>query len=370
MNLNEQKKLIIKIGSSLLINESDGSLNKLWLDNLVEEITELKKNNHSVIIVSSGAIGLGRKYLGFDDGYNRLEQQQAAAASGQIILAHAYQDLFEKHQIKVAQVLLTLDDLEDRTKYLNARNTIETLLNIDVIPIINENDTVATEEIRYGDNDQLAARVSQLISADCLILFSDVKGLYGANPKTHPDAQLIKEIENITNEIKSMATESKSDYGSGGMQSKIEAAKICMNSGCHTIVASGLLEKPIDNINTTNDYSHFIPQENPLSARKKWIRGMIDSKGSIEIDQGAEMALETGKSLLPVGVRAVEGSFDKGELISIVSKSGDVIGKGMTNFSDLEIEIIKGLKTSEIKSKLGYLTTNEIIHRDNLVLTK
>ena len=370
MNLNEQKKLIIKIGSSLLINESDGSLNKLWLDNLVEEITELKKNNHSVIIVSSGAIGLGRKYLGFDDGYNRLEQQQAAAASGQIILAHAYQDLFEKHQIKVAQVLLTLDDLEDRTKYLNARNTIETLLNIDVIPIINENDTVATEEIRYGDNDQLAARVSQLISADCLILFSDVKGLYGANPKTHPDAQLIKEIENITNEIKSMATESKSDYGSGGMQSKIEAAKICMNSGCHTIVASGLLEKPIDNINTTNDYSHFIPQENPLSARKKWIRGMIDSKGSIEIDQGAEMALETGKSLLPVGVRAVEGSFDKGELISIVSKSGDVIGKGMTNFSDLEIEIIKGLKTSEIKSKLGYLTTNEAIHRDNLVLTK
>mgnify|MGYP006419153627 CR=1 FL=1 len=370
MNLNEQKKLIIKIGSSLLINESDGSLNKLWLDNLVEEITELKKNNHSVIIVSSGAIGLGRKYLGFDDGYNRLEQQQAAAASGQIILAHAYQDLFEKHQIKVAQVLLTLDDLEDRTKYLNARNTIETLLNIDVIPIINENDTVATEEIRYGDNDQLAARVSQLISADCLILFSDVKGLYDANPKTHPDAQLIKEIENITNEIKSMATESKSDYGSGGMQSKIEAAKICMNSGCHTIVASGLLEKPIDNINTTNDYSHFIPQENPLSARKKWIRGMIDSKGSIEIDQGAEMALETGKSLLPVGVRAVEGSFDKGELISIVSKSGDVIGKGMTNFSDLEIEIIKGLKTSEIKSKLGYLTTNEAIHRDNLVLTK
>lgn len=370
MNLNEQKKLIIKIGSSLLINESDGSLNKLWLDNLVEEITELKKNNHSVIIVSSGAIGLGRKYLGFDDGYNRLEQQQAAAASGQIILAHAYQDLFEKHQIKVAQVLLTLDDLEDRTKYLNARNTIETLLNIDVIPIINENDTVATEEIRYGDNDQLAARVSQLISADCLILFSDVKGLYDANPKTHPDAQLIKEIENITNEIKSMATESKSDYGSGGMQSKIEAAKICMNSGCHTIVASGLLEKPIDNINTTNDYSHFIPQENPLSARKKWIRGMIDSKSSIEIDQGAEMALETGKSLLPVGVRAVEGSFDKGELISIVSKSGDVIGKGMTNFSDLEIEIIKGLKTSEIKSKLGYLTTNEIIHRDNLVLTK
>ena len=370
MNLNEQKKLIIKIGSSLLINESDGSLNKLWLDNLVEEITELKKNNHSVIIVSSGAIGLGRKYLGFDDGYNRLEQQQAAAASGQIILAHAYQDLFEKHQIKVAQVLLTLDDLEDRTKYLNARNTIETLLNIDVIPIINENDTVATEEIRYGDNDQLAARVSQLISADCLILFSDVKGLYDANPKTHPDAQLIKEIENITNEIKSMATESKSDYGSGGMQSKIEAAKICMNSGCHTIVASGLLKKPIDNINTTNDYSHFIPQENPLSARKKWIRGMIDSKGSIEIDQGAEMALETGKSLLPVGVRAVEGSFDKGELISIVSKSGDVIGKGMTNFSDLEIEIIKGLKTSEIKSKLGYLTTNEAIHRDNLVLTK
>lgn len=370
MNLNEQKKLIIKIGSSLLINESDGSLNKLWLDNLVKEITELKKNNHSVIIVSSGAIGLGRKYLGFDDGYNRLEQQQAAAASGQIILAHAYQDLFEKHQIKVAQVLLTLDDLEDRTKYLNSRNTIETLLNIDVIPIINENDTVATEEIRYGDNDQLAARVSQLISADCLILFSDVKGLYDANPKTHPDAQLIKEIENITNEIKSMATESKSDYGSGGMQSKIEAAKICMNSGCHTIVASGLLEKPIDNINTTNDYSHFIPQENPLSARKKWIRGMIDSKGSIEIDQGAEMALETGKSLLPVGVRAVEGSFDKGELISIVSKSGDVIGKGMTNFSDLEIEIIKGLKTSEIKSKLGYLTTNEAIHRDNLVLTK
>ena len=370
MNLNEQKKLIIKIGSSLLINESDGSLNKLWLDNLVEEITELKKNNHSVIIVSSGAIGLGRKYLGFDDGYNRLEQQQAAAASGQIILAHAYQDLFEKHQIKVAQVLLTLDDLEDRTKYLNARNTIETLLNIDVIPIINENDTVATEEIRYGDNDQLAARVSQLISADCLILFSDVKGLYDANPKTHSDAQLIKEIDNITNEIKSMATESKSDYGSGGMQSKIEAAKICMNSGCHTIVASGLLEKPIDNINTTNDYSHFIPQENPLSARKKWIRGMIDSKGSIEIDQGAEMALETGKSLLPVGVRAVEGSFDKGELISIVSKSGDVIGKGMTNFSDLEIEIIKGLKTSEIKSKLGYLTTNEAIHRDNLVLTK
>jgi len=370
MNLNEQKKLIIKIGSSLLINESDGSLNKLWLDNLVEEITELKKNNHSVIIVSSGAIGLGRKYLGFDDGYNRLEQQQAAAASGQIILAHAYQDLFEKHQIKVAQVLLTLDDLEDRTKYLNARNTIETLLNIDVIPIINENDTVATEEIRYGDNDQLAARVSQLISADCLILFSDVKGLYDANPKTHPDAQLIKEIDNITNEIKYMATESKSDYGSGGMQSKIEAAKICMNSGCHTIVASGLLEKPIDNINNTNDYSHFIPQENPLSARKKWIRGMIDSKGSIEIDQGAEMALETGKSLLPVGVRAVEGSFDKGELISIVSKSGDVIGKGMTNFSDLEIEIIKGLKTSEIKSKLGYLTTNEIIHRDNLVLTK
>ena len=196
MNLNEQKKLIIKIGSSLLINESDGSLNKLWLDNLVKEITELKKNNHSVTIVSSGAIGLGRKYLGFDDGYNRLEQQQAAAASGQIILAHAYQDLFEKHQIKVAQVLLTLDDLEDRTKYLNARNTIETLLNIDVIPIINENDTVATEEIRYGDNDQLAARVSQLISADCLILFSDVKGLYDANPKTHPDAQLIKEIDN------------------------------------------------------------------------------------------------------------------------------------------------------------------------------
>ena len=370
MNLSEHKKLIIKIGSSLLINESDGSLNKLWLENLIKEISELKKSNHSVIIVSSGAIGLGRKYLGFDYGYNRLEQQQAAAASGQIILAHAYQDLFEKDNIKVAQVLLTLDDLEDRTKYINARNTIETLLNIDVVPIINENDTVATEEIRYGDNDQLAARVSQLISADCLVLFSDVKGLYSADPKTHPDAKLIKEIDDISNEITSMATELKSEYGSGGMQSKIEAAKICMNSGCHTIIASGLLQKPISNINNTNEYSHFIPRENPLSARKKWIRGMIDFKGSIEIDEGAESALDNGKSLLPVGVEKVEGSFDKGELISITSKSGNEIAKGMTNYSSPEIELIKGLKTSEIKSKLDYLTTNEIIHRDNLVLTK
>ncbi|MCP4000117.1 MAG: glutamate 5-kinase [Gammaproteobacteria bacterium] len=366
--LTKASRIVVKIGSSLLINKATGELNRAWLESLASELAELMAKGQEVILVSSGAIALGRAYLNMQPGQHRLDEHQAAAAAGQVILAHGYQELMGAHTIKVAQVLLTPDDTEDRRRYLNARSTLETLMGLGVLPVINENDTVTTQEIRYGDNDRLAARVAEMVSADCLVLLSDVDGLYDSDPTEDSSAQLISEVKEITPELEAVAGKSQTAYGSGGMATKLAAARICMSAGCAALIASGQEARPLAAVMAGSNCTWFLPSKTPLAARKQWIAGMLIPAGQLVIDEGAEKALQKGGSLLSVGVQVVQGKFERGDAVSVTTADGRAIAHGLIAYSSDEAQIIKGVQSQEIEQRLGYQGREELIHRDNLVL--
>lgn len=366
--LNEARRIVIKIGSSLLIEEDGGELNRAWLESMAGEIAGLMANGQEVVLVSSGAIALGRAYLDMTPRQRRLDEHQAAAAAGQVILAHAYQELMGAHGIKIAQVLLTPEDTEDRRRYLNARSTLETLLGLGALPVINENDTVATQEIRYGDNDRLGARVAEMVSADCLVLLSDVDGLYDADPSKNKTAKLIPEVRDITPKLAALAGESRTAHGSGGMATKLAAARICMSAGCATLIANGHRSQPLQTVRDGGNCTWFLPSNTPLGARKQWIAGTLTPAGRLIVDAGAEQALRKGGSLLPVGVHAIEGQFGRGDAVAIVTTDGRDLAHGLTAYDSGEAKLIIGCHSKEIEDKLGYQRGDELVHRDNLVL--
>ncbi|MDZ4862054.1 MAG: glutamate 5-kinase [Gemmatimonadota bacterium] len=361
-------RLVLKIGSSLLVDKATGQLNRAWLESIADELARLQRRGQQVLVVSSGAIALGRPYLGLSRDQRRLEDAQAAAAAGQILLAHAYQDLLATRGIRVAQVLLTLEDTESRRRYLNARNTLETLLKLKVIPVINENDTVATQEIRYGDNDRLGARVAEMTSADVLVLLSDVDGLYDSDPTQNPVARLIPEVRELTPEIEALAGASATEFGSGGMITKLKAARICMNAGCATVIASGKRLFPLQAIEDGAACTWFLPGRTPRQARKQWIAGTLVPRGTVTVDEGAEQALRAGSSLLPVGIVGIAGSFQSGDAVTIRTRAGRDIGRGLVAYSSDEALRILGRRSEELPGLLGYSGRDELIHRDNLAL--
>ena len=360
----------MKVGSALLVDGDSGRVNRAWLETLVEDLLRLRKRGQPVILVSSGAIALGRRRLGLKHGALRLEESQAAAAVGQIRLAHAYKELLEGCDVTVAQVLLTLEDSERRRRYLNARATLESLLALGALPVINENDTVATAEIRYGDNDRLAARVAQMTGADCLVLLSDVEGLYSADPNREPGARFIHEVPQITPEIEAMAGRSASQVGSGGMAAKIAAARIAVAAGCHMCIAAGVHRHPLRRIEEGADCTWFVPSATPAAARKQWIAGTLRPAGALTIDAGARRALLEGRSLLPAGVIAARGRFDRGDTVSVLAADGAEIARGIVAYSDVDAARIMGRKSSEIADILGFRGRDEMIHRDDLVLMR
>jgi len=360
-------RVVVKIGSALLVDQN-GALHASWLSSLAADIARLSKRGQDVIIVSSGAIALGRRYLGFDPGILKLEEKQASAAAGMVRLAHAYQQQLGAHDLNVAQILLTLGDTEDRRRYLNARSTLMTLLSVGAIPLINENDTVATDEIRFGDNDRLAARVAAMVSADLLVLLSDIDGFYSADPSVDPNAILIPEISEITPEIDAMAGASASDDASGGMITKLAAAKSCMGAGCHTVIADGRINAPLSAIEKTGSGTWFAPQATPQTERKRWIAGTLQVIGAVIVDDGAVAALEKGRSLLPAGITAIEGSFERGDAVAVKTSDGRELARGLAAYSADDASLIMGHKTDEIQALLGYRGRDEMIHRDDLVI--
>jgi glutamate 5-kinase len=359
---------VVKVGSALLVDQETGRLNRMWLETLIDDLLRLRKRGQQVILVSSGAIALGRRQLGLAKGSLRLEESQAAAAVGQIRLAHAYKELLEASNVTVAQVLLTLEDSERRRRYLNARATLESLLALGALPVINENDTVATAEIRYGDNDRLAARVAQMAGADCLVLLSDVEGLFTADPNKDPTAQFIQKVRQITPEIEAMAGGSASAVGKGGMTTKILAAKIAVSAGCYMCIAAGHAKHPVSRLEEGARCTWFLPHATPATARKQWIAGTLQPAGAITIDKGALKALREGKSLLPAGVVAARGRFDRGDTVSVLGDDGVEVARGIIAYSDVDSARIMGRKSSEIESILGFRGRDEMIHRDDLVV--
>ncbi|HWW32355.1 MAG TPA: glutamate 5-kinase [Steroidobacteraceae bacterium] len=364
------RRLVVKVGSALLVGGDSGRVNRIWLETLVEDLLRLRKRGQQLILVSSGAIALGRRRLGLRPGKLRLEESQAAAAVGQIRLAHAYKELLEEHGVTVAQVLLTLEDSERRRRYLNARATLEALLSLGALPVINENDTVATAEIRYGDNDRLAARVAQMAGADCLVLLSDVDGLYSADPNKDPRARIVPEVRHITPEIEAMAGRSASQVGSGGMTAKLLAAKIAVAAGCHMCIAAGHHKHPLRRLEEGADCTWFVPSATPVAARKQWIAGTLRPAGAITIDSGALRALLEGKSLLPAGVTGARGRFERGDTVSVLAADGAEVARGIVAYSDADAARIMGRKSSEIEELLGFRGRDEMIHRDDLVLLR
>jgi glutamate 5-kinase len=368
--LAEAKRVCVKVGSALLVDPDKGRLNRAWLESFAADVARMRKRGQEVILVSSGAIALGRRHLGLSAGKLRLEESQAAAAVGQIRLAHASKELLDEHQITVAQILLTLGDTEQRRRYLNARGTLNTLLSLGAVPVINENDTVATAEIRYGDNDRLAARVAQMVGAECLVLLSDIDGLYTANPNEDPDAQFIGRVLEITPAIEAMASGTVSDMGSGGMQTKIAAAKIAVGAGCHLCIAKGAHPHPLMRIEEGALCTWFVPSSTPLATRKQWIAGTLKPAGAIAVDDGAVRALLAGKSLLPAGVTRAVGRFERGDTVSIIGPDGIEVARGICAYSDSDAARIIGRKSAEIEMLLGYRGRDEIVHRDDLVVLK
>ena len=369
-HLTEAKRLVVKVGSALLVDADKGRLNRSWLEGFAADIARLRKRGQEVIVVSSGAIALGRRHLNLAPGKLKLEESQAAAAVGQIRLAHAYKELLDTHDIAVAQILLTLGDTEQRRRYLNARGTLNTLMGLGAVPVINENDTVATAEIRYGDNDRLAARVAQMVGADCLVLLSDVDGLYTANPNDDPDAQFIARVLEITPQIEAMAGGSGSDMGTGGMQTKLAAAKIAVGAGCHLCISKGAVEHPLKSIEEGARCTWFVPSSTPVATRKQWIAGTLKPAGAIAVDDGAVRALMSGKSLLPAGVTRALGRFERGDTVSIIAPDGTEVGRGICAYSDTDAARIIGRRSADIEAVLGYRGRDEIVHRDDLVLTR
>lgn len=365
--LSDYRRLVVKVGSSLLV-DAGGQLNRAWLETLAHDINALQQQGHEILIVSSGAIAIGSSILGINKRRARLEDLQAAAAAGQVQLVHAYQEVLGQFDTVAAQILLTPDDTENRRRFLNARGTLGRLLDRKVIPIINENDTVATEEIRYGDNDRLAARVAQLVMADALVLLSDVDGFYTADPGRDPGAEHIAEVGRITDELQSMAGETHSDVGSGGMATKVQAARIATHAGCSTIIASGTIEHPLDALSAGARCTVFKADGTPAAARKQWLAGALEVQGVIRIDEGAANALCDGKSLLPVGVIDVTGDFRRGDVVTITGPGGVELGRGLAEYSNDEASELVGCQSDQIEDKLGYRGRSVMVHRDELVL--
>jgi glutamate 5-kinase len=368
--LSGARRIVVKVGSALLVDSDTGLLNRAWLASLVADVLRLRKRGQQVILVSSGAIALGRRHLGLPRGALRLDESQAAAAVGQIRLAHAYKELLEEQGVAVAQVLLTLEDSERRRRYLNARATLESLLELGALPVINENDTVATAEIRYGDNDRLAARVAQMTAADCLVLLSDVEGLFTADPNRDSGAQFIERVTSITPEIEAMAGHTLSDVGSGGMATKVLAARIAVTAGCHMCIAAGKHQHPVSRIEEGARCTWFVPSATPVAARKQWIAGTLRPAGAITIDAGAQRALLEGKSLLPAGVSGIRGTFERGDTVSVLGPDGTEVARGIIAYSDADATRIMGRKSSEIEALIGFRVRDEMIHRDDLVILK
>jgi glutamate 5-kinase len=373
--LASARRLVVKIGSALLVAE-DGEVRRRWLGTLADDVARCRARGQEVILVSSGAIAVGRRHLGLKGNRLRLDEQQAAAATGQIRLAHAYQEALARHGITVAQILLTLDDTEERRRHLNARATFARLVALGAVPVVNENDTVATAEIRFGDNDRLAARVAQMTSADMLVLLSDIDGLYTADPRTNPTARHIPVLRRIGPEIEAMAGEPPPGYSSGGMVTKLAAARIAMQAGCHMVIArgapcgAGMPSAPLAAIEAGDRASLFLPQGEPRSARKAWIAGALNPSGALIVDEGAVGALRRGKSLLPAGIVAVEGSFERGDAVIVRDRAGAEAGRGLSAYSSTDIGRIAGHKSDEIAGILGYRGRDVIIHRDDLVVTE
>ena len=361
------KRLVIKIGSALLVDETQGTVHRAWLEALAVDVAAARARGQEVILVSSGAIAVGRKHLKLGAGL-KLGEKQAAAAAGQVRLAHAYQEVLGAHGLEVGQILLTLDDSENRRRYINARNTIEALLRLGAVPLINENDTVATDEIRFGDNDRLAARVAEMTGADTLVLLSDIDGLYSADPTENADAEFVPLVEEITPAIEAMAGAAKPGYGSGGMVTKLAAAKICLAGGCRMVLTLGKEAGPLTRLAGGARATWFLSNSNPKAARKRWIASGLKTEGILTVDDGALTALGQGRSLLPIGVVAIDGDFVRGAAVSVRDGIGTEVARGLMAYPADEARLIMGHKSSEIETRLGYRGADEMIHRDDLVV--
>jgi glutamate 5-kinase len=367
--LRDARRLVVKVGSALLVEASSGRLNRAWLESLADDLARAAARGQQLIVVSSGAIALGRRRLGLGAQRLRLEESQAAAAVGQVRLAHAWQEVLGGRGLEVAQLLLTLEDTEDRQRYLNARATVSSLLAMGAVPVINENDTVATAEIRYGDNDRLAARVAQMASADCLVLLSDIDGLYTADPRRDPRAELVPEVRQITAAVLASATGPTSAVGSGGMATKIAAAEIALAAGCSLCITSGGRANPLQAVEAGERCTWFVPEATPVAVRKQWIAGTLKPRGRLFIDAGAAAALARGKSLLPAGVTRVSGRFERGDALSVIA-AGQEVARGLAAYSSAEAARIAGRRSGEIEGLIGYRGREELIHRDDLVLLR
>jgi glutamate 5-kinase len=367
-SLKDFRRIVVKVGSSLLVDSSAGGLKREWLASLAADIAGLHSGRRDVLVVSSGAIALGRSVLRLSAGALKLEDSQAAAAVGQIALARAWSEALGTHSLTAGQVLVTLGDTEERRRYLNARSTIAKLLEWRSIPVINENDTVATNEIRYGDNDRLAARVAAMTSADVLVLLSDVDGLYDRPPGTGGGAKLVPIVARITPDIEAMAGASGSELSRGGMVTKIEAGKIATTSGIHMVIASGRIQHPLQAIGDGAGCTWFLTPANPVTARKKWIAGSLEPRGALVIDAGAVKALRGGKSLLPAGVIKIEGTFGRGDAVVVRAPDGHEIGRGLVAYDADDAEKIRGRSSADVLLILGYTGRTEMIHRDDLAL--
>ena len=367
--LGAGRRVVIKVGSTLLVDPERGTVYRRWLEALADDVARLRARGQEVLIVSSGAIAVGRRHLAFADGELSLPEKQAAAAVGMVHLAHAYHETLARHGFTVAQVLLTLEDTENRGRYLNGCNTLNEILRLGAVPLINENDTVATDEIRFGDNDRLAARVAAMVSADILVLLSDIDGLYDRDPRQHENARFIPEVRAIGPEIEAMAGRAGSGLGSGGMVTKIAAARIATAAGCRMAIAAGHVLSPLKAIETGAHCTWFLPDSTPRTARKRWIAGALKPSGALTLDAGACQALADGKSLLPAGVTRVVGDFTRGDAVQVLEPGGREIARGLAAYAADEARRIAGHKSGEIESLLGYRGRDEMIHRDDLVLT-
>lgn len=364
------RRIVIKVGSSLLVDAKAGRVNEAWLASLVADVARLHGEKRDVLIVSSGSIALGRSVLKLPKGPLRLEESQAAAAIGQIALARIWAEALSRHGIIAGQILVTFGDTEERRRYLNARSTMDKMLEWRTVPVINENDTVATNEIRYGDNDRLAARVATMVSADLLVLLSDIDGLYDAPPGGSAKANLVPLVERITPEIESMAGAANSELSRGGMQTKIEAGKIATTAGTHMVIASGKIDHPISAIQEGRPCTWFLTPANPVTSRKRWIAGSLEPRGTLTIDAGASAALRMGRSLLPAGVIRIDGQFARGDAVIVRDADGLEIGRGLVAYDIEDAEKIRGRSSSDIPSILGYDGRVEMIHRDDLVVNR
>ena len=366
MYLEDSKIIVIKIGSSLLI-DNNKKIRKKWLSEFSKDIQELLKQNKKIVIVSSGAIAMGCKKLNLSKKNLKLDKSQAVASIGQIELMNLFSETFLKFKINISQILLTLEDTEQRRRALNAKRTFDNLFQLGFVPIVNENDSISTLEIKYGDNDRLASRVAQISGADSLILLSDVDGLYTQNPKIYKNAKLLKVIKDIDQNIEKIATKSIGEHGTGGMKTKIDAAKICQLSGCKMAIANGLSLRPIKKIINDNNCTWFLPKISKLDARKKWIIGSVSPRGELIIDDGAKQALTNGKSLLAAGIKKVSGKFKKGDHIKILDIKNNEYARGLSSFSSEEILKIMGHHSKEIEKLLGYISKSEVVHKDDMV---